>query len=324
MAEIVVVGSLNMDLMVKVKRLPSHGETIMANHFQISPGGKGANQAVAAARLGAEVSMVGRVGMDSYAEILLSNLQSSNVDTSHVMRENDLPTGVALITIDDTGSNTIVVFQGANGKCTPQDVEAAEELISGAKALVIQLEIPIETVETALKVAKKHSVVTVLNPSPARRIPENLLSNVDILIPNEVEAATLCGFSVHNPDTAFKAAENLLRLGASRVAVTLGKEGTVFAGPEGRLYIPAFPVDALDSTGAGDAFIAAFAVALTEGMEVEESLRYACAVGAIATTRIGAQIPVSIREEAEQLMEEAYSPKSILNLGENSADHNPR
>lgn len=300
MNELIVVGSMNMDLIVKVKNLPAQGETITAGHFQEFPGGKGANQAIAAAKLGAIVSMVGRVGSDPYGEALLANLIANNVDTSFILKDSQSPTGIALITVDEAGRNTIVVYQGANGRCLPADVEAAEDIIKRANALVVQLEIPLDVMETALQVAKKHSLTTVLNPAPAQVVTESVLSNVDILIPNEVEATTLSGLPVVDPDTAFKAAEKLLRMGSHRVVITLGEQGAIYAGPEGKLHSPAFTVDAVDSTGAGDAFIAAFTVAWMEGIGIERTLRYACAAGAITTTRVGAQSSLPTRDEVSQ------------------------
>lgn len=302
MADIVVVGSLNMDLVAKVKRLPSHGETVIAHHFQVVPGGKGANQAVAVGRLGATAGMVGRVGMDSYGEILLSSLTTNGVDVSYVTKDSDLPTGTALITVDDNGENTITVFPGANGRCLPEDVKAAESFILKAKALIAQLEIPLETVQTALRVAKENAIMTVFNPAPFRRLPEDLLSIVDYLILNEVEASALCGCPVDQPHTAIEVGKRILDMGPGRVVLTLGEKGAVFAGPEGGFHVPAFRVKAIDSTAAGDAFIGAFTVALVEGMDVEEGLRYGCASGAIATTRMGAQTSLPTRDEIKELL----------------------
>jgi ribokinase len=300
MDELIVVGSINMDLIVKVKHLPSRGETVTASHFQEAPGGKGANQAVAAARLGAIVRMIGRVGSDPYGEALLKNLVANNVDTSCMLKDSYSPTGTALVTVDEAGRNTIVVYPGANGMCLPADVEAAEDIIKGAKALVVQLEIPLDVMETALQVAKRHSLTTVLNPAPAQAVTESALSLVDILIPNEVEATTLSGLRVVDPDTALKAAERLICMGPRRVVITLGEHGAVYAGPEGKLHSPAFIVDSVDSTGAGDAFIAAFTVAWMGGLGAERSLRYACAAGAITTTRVGAQSSLPTRDEVSQ------------------------
>jgi ribokinase len=305
MDELIVVGSMNMDLIVKVEQLPFKGETVTASHFQESPGGKGANQAIAAAKLGAMVKMVGRVGSDPCGEALLNNLAANHVDISYIRKDLRSPTGTALITVDGGGRNTIVVYQGANGRCVPADIEAVEDAIKEAKALIVQLEIPTDVMEMALRVAKRHSLTTVLNPAPAQVLTEHVLANVDILIPNEVEATALSNLSVVDPKTAFEAAERLLGMGSRRVVITLGEQGAVYAGPEGKLHSPAFVVDSVDSTGAGDAFVAAFTVAWMEEMGLEKSLKYACAAGAITATRVGAQSSLPTRDEVSQFCDTA-------------------
>lgn len=302
MARIVVVGSLNVDLTLRVSRLPLRGQTVTANSLKVAPGGKGANQAVAAARLETCVSMIGRVGKDSYGEMLLSSLREAGVNVSHVAADPELPTGTALITVDTSGSNTIVVYQGANVHCSPEDVDASHDVIAGSQALVTQLEIPLETVERALQVAKAQSIVTVLNPAPARDIPRTLLANVDFLIPNEVEASLLSGIQVSGPDSAIEAATKLRRRGSRRVIVTLGEHGAVFCGPEGTFHVPAFKVRAVDTTAAGDAFIAAFTTAWVKGDGADASLRQACAAGALATTRTGAQPSLPSLEEVYTML----------------------
>ncbi len=303
MARIVVVGSLNIDLVLKVSALPSRGETVAADSLNVVPGGKGANQAVAAVRLGTCVSMIGRVGKDSYGEILLSNMRRAGVDVSHVVADPELPTGTALITVDATGANTIVVYQGVNIRCSPEDVDASRDVIAGSQALVTQLEIPLETVERALQVARAQSVMTVLNPAPARKLSRNLLGTVDVLIPNEVEASLLSGVHVSGPDSAIEAAIMLSREGPRRVIVTLGEQGAVFHGPEGTFHVPAFKVRAVDTTAAGDAFIAAFVAAWVEGASADASLRHACMAGALATTKIGAQPSLPSLEEVRRMLE---------------------
>ncbi|MGI6131737.1 MAG: ribokinase [Bacillota bacterium] len=302
MAKLAVVGSLNMDLAVKVARLPCRGETVSAERLQISPGGKGANQAVAAARLGADVSMVGRIGADSYGEDLLASLRSSGVDVSMVSIDRGCSTGLALVTVDEEALNTIVVYPGANGAFTPQYIGPAKDSIASSKAMVAQLEVPLESVESALKIARANSVTTILNPAPAREIPPELLSCVDIMIPNEVEAAAICGCSAGRPSEAMEASARLRRMGPERVIITLGEKGAVYSGPEGGFHVPAFRVDAVDSTGAGDAFVAGFAVAWIQGFAPEYSMRYACAVGALATTRMGAQASFPSADQVANLI----------------------
>lgn len=320
MDQLVVVGSMNMDLTVKVKQLPSRGETVVASYFQASPGGKGANQAVAAARLGATATMVGRVGADSYGRALLSSLEANRVDASFALVDSECPTGTALVTVDEGGANTIVVFPGANARCSPHDIEAAESIIQGAEAIVVQLEIPLDAVEQALRIGRKHSAVTMLNPAPAQAIPQEVLLEVDVLIPNEIEATTLSGLPVGDPVAALAAGERLLRMGPRRVVITLGDQGAVFVGPEGRLHVPAFRVRAIDSTAAGDAFIAAFATAWIGGAGVERSIRYACAAGAIATTRVGAQVSLPTRDEVERLCQGRRDGQRCLEQARHGAD----
>lgn len=301
MRKIFVLGSLNMDITVVVQSLPSRGETTLAAEFRMMPGGKGANQAVAAARCGANVKMVGRVGEDQYGEALLSNMLASGVDTSHVVRDRTHSTGCALITVDSLGSNTIVVYPGANSCCTAHDVEAASEELSRSDAIIAQLEIPLETVEHAFRVAKQTSVITVLNPSPVRSLGSGLLANTDCIIVNEVEATAILGFPVNSLDEAAIACRRLQEKGPRVAIVTLGDRGTVLAGPDGICSVPAFPVRAVDSTGAGDAFVAAFTVSWLEGATLGQALRWACAAGALATTRLGAQAALPSRSEIMKL-----------------------
>ncbi len=299
MIPIVVVGSLNVDLTFSVNSIPSRGETVSAKDFHVSPGGKGANQAIAAARLGADVSMVGRVGADPYGDMMLSNMHGNKVDTSHIFTDTMLKTGTAMITVEKGGTNTIAVYQGANGACLPSDVDAAEDIISKACALIVQLEIPIESVERAVCLAKKHSVFTILNPAPVCELTPELLSNVDLLVPNETEAEYLAKMRIESSRDAVEAARKLRSMGPERVVVTLGAKGAVFAGPEGEIYTPSYLIDAVDSTGAGDTFLAALTVALMDQMEMSSALSYACAAGGIATSRMGAQSAFPTREDVE-------------------------
>ncbi len=296
-----------MDLVVGVEKLPASGETVSSDHFHMAPGGKGANQAVAAARLGASVKMVGRVGLDSYGDELLSSLASSGVDTTYVYRDNT-PTGVALITVETGGMNTIVVCPNSNGECTPEDVEKAENAIAAADALITQLEIPLKTVEWALRIGRKHSVLTVLNPAPARTLPDTLLREVDLLVPNESEAEAILGYPVDSIDTAIAAAASLQQLGPKMVIVTLGAKGAIFAGAEGCFAVPPFEVEACDSTGAGDAFIGAFVAAYGQGMDTRASLRFASAAGALAATRPGAQPSFPMADEVLEMIDTHQEP----------------
>jgi ribokinase len=301
-AHVTVVGSLNMDLVARAPRIPQPGETIIGGDFHTVPGGKGANQAVAAARLGAQVSMVGRVGRDAFANPLLDNLAAAGVDHAFVIPDPEAATGVALIVVDDTGQNSIVVASGANMRLSPADVEAAEAAIAGADALLLQLESPLESVTRAAEVARAHGVRVILNPAPARSLPAALLSLVDVLIPNESETALLTDMSVNNQAEAEAAAAALRGMGVGTVILTLGERGALLAQAGAAELVPAFEVTPVDTTAAGDAFVGGFAVALAEGQTLAEAVRWGNAAGALATTKLGAQPSQPIRQDLEALL----------------------
>ena len=301
-ARVTVAGSLNMDLVARAPRIPQPGETIIGRDFRNVPGGKGANQAVAAARLGAEVSMVGRVGADTFADPLLENLAADGIDHTYVTRDPEAATGVALIVVDDAGENSIVVASGANARFSPGDVEDAEEAFARADVLLLQLESPLETVQRAAELAHAHGAKVLLNPAPARALPDELLSLVDALIPNETEAALLTDRAVRSQADAREAAQALLVSGVETVIVTLGEGGALLAQGGGVTLVPAFSVEAVDTTAAGDAFVGSFAVALAEGRPPEEAVRWGNAAGALATTKMGAQPSLPTREALERLL----------------------
>jgi ribokinase len=301
-ASIAVVGSLNMDLVIRSPRIPRPGETIIGGEFHTVPGGKGANQAVAAVRLGARVSMVGRVGRDAFADALLESLGADGIDDTFVVRDEEAATGVALIVVDDNGENSIVVSSGANMRLSPADVEAAESVIAAADLLIVQLEVPLESVIRSAELAHAHGAKVVLNPAPARPLPAGLLSKVDVLVPNESEAALLTGLPVGLQIEAEQAAAALLRSGVGRVILTLGERGALSAG-EGEMQItPAFDVNPVDSTAAGDAFVAGLSVALAEGKGVSQAVRWGNAAGGLATTKLGAQPSLPTRQALERLL----------------------
>ncbi len=302
---IVVVGSLNMDMSLGVTRLPRPGETTTALSARFSPGGKGANQALAAAQLGARVSMVGRVGVDTQGDELVSNLRKANVCVDWIARETESTTGMAVIVVDEAGQNSIVVWPAANDALSADRVKEAEGVIAGSQALIVQFETPMAGVEEALGIARRRKVLTVCNPAPARRVESGLLANVDILIPNEVEASMISDVPVRDIPSAMRAAESIRSRGAARVVVTLGENGAIYAGPEGRLHCPAFSVRSVDTTGAGDAFVAGFAVAWLTKPDPWHSLQYACAVGAIVTQTMGAQSPALSEENVQELLRTA-------------------
>jgi ribokinase len=299
---IVVVGSLNMDLVIRSPRIPQPGETIIGGEFHTVPGGKGANQAVAAARLGARVSMVGRVGKDAFGGTLLENLAADGIDHDLVVQDGQAATGVALIVVDDNGENSIVVASGANMHLTLADVEAAEAVIAAADVLILQLEVPLDCVIRSSELAHAHGVKVVLNPAPARPVPAQLLSMVDVLVPNESETALLTGLPVSTQSEAATAARELLKSGAGTVILTLGDRGALPAREGEMQVIPAFDVEAVDTTAAGDAFVAGLAVALAEGQGLQEAVRRGNAAGGLAATKLGAQPSLPTRQALERML----------------------
>ncbi len=299
---ITVVGSLNMDLIVRAPHLPAPGETVLGDRFYTAPGGKGANQAVATARLGASVTMVGRVGRDTFGEELRATLTRDGVDVRFVRVDDEQASGVALIALDANGQNNIIVASGANMHVKPADVEAADEWIRRSQILLLQLEIPLEANLRAVELARAAGVPVVLNPAPARALPRELLSQVDYLIPNESEASLLSGVHVHDLDSARQAAQALRQREAGTVIVTLGEKGALLVHADSARHAPGFAVDVVDTTAAGDAFIAGFAVAMTQGKSLEDAVRFANAAGALATTRLGAQPSLPTLAEVQALL----------------------
>ena len=301
---IVVVGSLNMDLVVRTARYPLPGETIIGSDFNTFPGGKGSNQAVAAARLGGRVKMIGRVGADVYGDTLLQTVTRSGVDTSFIRRDAQAATGIALITVDTSGQNTIVVAQGANARLTPEDVSAAEEAFNGASVLLIQLESPLPSVARAIELARKHGAQVVLNPAPAQVVEAAFLSGVDYLIPNQNELASLTGIP-----SITEAVSVLRSWGVQRAIVTLGGEGVLLVDADQEVHLPAHRVQVVDTTAAGDAFVGAFTVALNEGLPIRPAAAWANAAGALAVTRAGAQPSLPTRAELDLFL------RKIINKG---------
>lgn len=299
MPNILVVGSLNADLVVRAPRFPQPGETISGDDLQIIPGGKGANQAVAAARLGANVSMLGRVGKDNFGDFLLDNLKSNHVDSQLIQRD-DATTGTAIVVVDSSGQNSIVLSPGANGKVSPADVEKAS--FSNHDLLLLQLEIPTPTVLHAAGRARENGLRVLLNPAPAKPLSDELIAPVDFIIPNETELSLLTGMEVKDNPSAEEAARVLLQRGAKHVIVTLGSRGALLVTDTRVEQVDPFEVNAVDTTAAGDAFIGGFATALLQDKSLEEAVRYGCACGALATTKFGAQPSLPTKEEAERFM----------------------
>ncbi|MCA9010313.1 MAG: ribokinase [Planctomycetaceae bacterium] len=287
---IVVAGSINMDLVYRVSRLPQPGETLTGHSFQQVYGGKGANQAVAAARMRAWVTMIGRVGDDAFGTELVAGLQREAIDVSQIRTSPGTSSGLAVIGVEDSGQNCITVIPGANGLVTVDDILAAEAVIAGADVLLLQLEIPVESVMPATRIARRHNVLTILDPAPApAEFPMELL-HVDVVCPNESEAALITGLPVTNPAEAEAACRALRSLGAKVAIITMGSQGCVVCDESGQVHhIPAYPVTTIDTTAAGDAFAGALGYCLAVGQSVHEAACFASAAGALASTRPGAQ-----------------------------------
>ena len=289
MIDVCVVGSLNMDLVVKAPRLPEVGETVTGGAFAIFSGGKGANQAVAAARLGARVAMVGCVGADQFGERQLAGLRAEGIDVTHVRVDPGTATGVALITVDAAGKNTIVVAPGANARVRPEHVDTASGVIASARVLLLQLEVPLDAVIRAARIGRAGGATVCLDPAPAAPLPDDLYPLLDVINPNETEARVLTGLPVTTIPEAELAAETLVRRGARAAVVKLGERGAFYLSPDGRAHVPALRVNVVDTTAAGDAFAAAFGVALGEGKTLPGAVRFATHAAGLKVTRMGAQ-----------------------------------
>ncbi|MHC4173856.1 MAG: ribokinase [Planctomycetota bacterium] len=303
--EIVVVGSSNMDLVVKSPRIPAMGETILGEDFIMTPGGKGANQAVAATKLGAEVYFIAKLGYDVFAEQSLNNFKKEAVNTKYVTQLKESPSGVALITVDDAGNNVIVVAPGANQKLSAEDVKEAESDISSSGALVAQLEVPLKTIEFAAELANDSGVPFILDPAPAQKLSPALLKMVDVLTPNETEAQILTGIEVTDEISARMASENLLECGVKAVILTMGAKGFLLATNDRTEFVPAVKADAVDATAAGDAFTGALAFGLAAGRKLFDAALFAGHVAALSVTKMGAQSSMPTAEEVESFMKES-------------------
>jgi ribokinase len=302
MSKVVVIGSANVDLTARLERLPQLGETVPGGEFYTSFGGKGANQAVAAHKAGADVRFLAKVGCDQNGEDIIKHLEVLGLTSEAILRDESHHSGVALIMVDRMGNNAIGVAAGSNWNLTGEDVRRAEAHISWGEVLLVQLETPLLAVKEALRLAKAHGLLTILNPAPAHPLPEEVLSLVDILTPNEIEAGSLTGINVENGNQATRAARRLLESGANQVIVTLGKEGCCWVRKDRAQTFPSFPVAAVDSTAAGDAFNGALACVVAEGRPLQEAIRFGSAAGAIAVTRKGAQDSLPTRDEINNLL----------------------
>lgn len=300
---ITVVGSYVVDLMSRTPHMPKPGETVLGGPFRMGPGGKGGNQAVAAARQGSQVYMVTKVGDDQFGKDALQNFINENIETRYVFVDQKEATGAALIAVDNNSENMIVVALGACGKLTADDVAKAEETIRDSSVVLVQLETSIEAVTTTLALAAKHHVPVILNPAPYQEFPQELLKNVTYITPNETEASLLTGIEVIDEETANQAAKMLFDRGVPQIVITLGKKGCYYysGGDSGMLY-PGFPVAAVDTTGAGDAFNGGFAHALAKKSSMEEAIRYANAVAALSVTKAGTAPAMPTKEEVARFL----------------------
>jgi len=286
---IAVIGSANIDLTTFTNQFPKPGETIFGQKFDLGFGGKGANQAVAARLCGAEVFMVARVGSDLFGPATIENFRKQGIDPRHVKQVQGLSSGVAPIFVDPSGQNRIIVVKGANDALKPADVDEAAETLKTADCIVLQFEIPIETVYYTVQFARKHGIRCIVNPAPAQPVDMSALKDLDYFVPNESEAETISGAPVKNLDDAKSCASKLLSAGVRRVIITLGANGSLLATQGGMEHVSAFKVNAVDSTGAGDAFIGSFAVFLGEGLAEREAVRRANLYAGLSTTGVGTQ-----------------------------------
>jgi len=302
-AKIVVAGSSNTDMIIKVPRIPKPGETILGGTFFSAAGGKGANQAVAAARAGGSVSFIARVGDDMFGDKAIEGFIADDINVDHVIKDKNAPSGVAEIFVDDKGENSIAVASGANLNLSPQDIMEATSVISSSDILVMQLEIPLETVNVAAKIANETDVKVILNPAPAQPLDDSLFQNLTILTPNESEAELLTGISVTDEKSAEQAARVLIAKGVDTVIVTLGSKGALLVTDDVSEMVPGYKVEAVDATAAGDVFNGALAVALAEKKSLNDALRFANAAAAISVTKLGAQPSAPQRGEVELLLQ---------------------
>lgn len=297
--KIIVIGSCNTDMVVKANRLPVPGETILGGTFYMNPGGKGANQAITAARLGANVIFISKVGYDLFGLQAMEIYKSEKINTDYVFTDQTKPSGVALISVDSFGENCIIVASGANQSLSPEDIDKAKDRILEADIVLMQLEIPLQTVEYAASLAYDYGKKVILNPAPVSALSNNFLKKVYAVLPNRIETEMLSGIKVVDENSAYKAAKAISSKGIENVVITLGKEGAFVKERDSFVMTPATEVETIDTTGAGDVFCGAVSVYLSEGHSLIESVRFANAAAAIAVTRMGAQSAIPYRSEVK-------------------------
>lgn len=297
--KIFVLGSCNTDMVIKSDRLPVPGETILGGTFIMNPGGKGANQAVAAARLGGNVTFITKTGNDLFGKQSVQQYNEEHIDTQYISSDPNNPSGVALITVDKSGENCIVVAMGANSTLVPADFKNAEDDLKKAGVLLMQLETPMSTIEYAAELGNKNGVKVILNPAPAQSLSKVLLSNLYMLIANETEAEMISGIKVKTFSDAEKAADEIYAKGVEKIIITMGSQGALLKDGDHFFEIPAYKVQAMDTTAAGDTFCGAIAVAIAEGKTLEEGVKFATKCSAITVTKMGAQSSIPTRKEVD-------------------------
>jgi len=300
--KIVVVGSSNTDMIIKVPHVPVPGETIIGGKFSIAAGGKGANQAVAAARAGGDVTFIARIGDDMFGQQAKDGFVKDNINVDHVLSDKDAPSGVALIFVGEDGQNSIAVASGANANLSPSDVQAASDAISTSDILIMQLETPLETVQKAASIASESGVKVILNPAPAQALSDNILRNISILTPNESESELLTGINVETEKDAAAAADALMAKGIETVIITMGPKGAFVATADSKELVSGFSVKAVDATAAGDVFNGTLAVAIAEGKPLKKAVSFANAAAALSVTKLGAQPSAPTREEIDKFL----------------------
>ena len=298
MKNICVIGSLNMDLVVNVDTMPKPGQTIIGSNFKEVPGGKGANQAVAMARLNGNVSMIGKVGEDGFGQTLINSLKNDKVDTTYIQTSKGA-TGVALITVDKNAQNSIVVSPGANFEVKEDDIDNNIEAIKNSDIVVLQLETPLDTIKYALNKAKELNKYTILNPAPAVKLDDEIIKNVDLLTPNETELEIISGVSIESEEDIQKAAQIMIEKGVKELIVTLGSKGSLYINKEKSMFKKAYKVEAVDTTAAGDSYTGALAVALSQDKNIEDAMDFASKVGALSVLKEGAQSSLPTLEDVK-------------------------
>ena len=302
MGNITVIGSSNTDLIMQVDNIPNPGETILATQFSITPGGKGANQAVAAARAGGAVNFIACIGKDIFGDNAIEVLKKENIDTSFIHRNNDTPSGIAMVYVDSNAENSISIAPGSNFELSPKNIDKSFDRIFENKIILAQLEVPIETVEHTARISRKHGITYILDPAPAELLSDDLLRNIDIITPNETEAEKLTGIAVTDETSARAACKKLHDRGTDTIIITMGSRGVFLSNSAHSLLLPSYKVDPIDTTGAGDIFNGALAKSLSEDSDIIEAIKFANAAAAISVTKFGAQASAPKESEIRALL----------------------